>query len=237
MWDQRGKNSPRCTLPTASHHSEAAAPACPFSHGWVQGMENTHLGCVLSHGHVGAAAGLHGEAHDLAFHEDEEQNKDLRSPSGAGVRRVPGGRSHSQPVPTPLAPACQPLRPQRAQTSQFSPLRAPGTLRSAPLRSAVGPGSPDLHRGCRSRPLPTDPGSPRALQPHEGPEPDSEGLPTDSPGHISREPYRPLGPRPTAAPESASRGPHGLAWCGSADSAGRTDAPARPAPSALTRLP
>lgn len=123
------------------------------------------------------------------------------------------------------ASPCPPHHPQRAQSSQLSALGAPGTSRSAPC-------PPHLHRACPSRPLPAPP-TPRALQPHEGPEPYSEGLPTDSPGRVSREPFRPLRPGPTAAPRTRQDQPRGgstdYACCGPADTPGRQPVPPRPA--------
>lgn len=65
-----------------------ADPACPSRYRWVHGHKGgrahphrrvacTHLGRMLSDRHMGATAGLHGEAHDLAFHKDEQQHEDL----------------------------------------------------------------------------------------------------------------------------------------------------------------
>lgn len=156
-------------------------------------MANTHLGCVLSHRHVWATAGLHSKAHDLTFHEDEQQHKDLWSHSGVRIRHVPGRRSQSQPIPSPSYAG--------EQSSLFSPRGAPQTLRSAPR-------APNLY----SHPLPAHrPQEPTGApaQPHEGPEPDSEGFPTDSPGHVSREPYRLLGPGHTGTSRTRQDQPRG----------------------------
>lgn len=86
--------------------------------GGRQGREGTHLGRVLPHRHVGAAPGLHGEAHDLTLHEDKEQHKDLEQRDGGG-QPAPQPHRHSRTNNHKVPP------PPQNQGSWFSPTDAP----------------------------------------------------------------------------------------------------------------
>lgn len=131
------------------------------------------------------------------------------------------------------ASLCPALRPPLPSPSNPGEHRGPRSAHEEPHGHSGQPHTLPISTEAATHVLspphrPQEPTGPPAHL-HEGPELDSERLPTDSPGHVSREPYRLLGPS-TDAPGSASRGLHGLAWSGSADTPGRTDTPACPAP-------
>lgn len=114
---------------------------------------------MLSHRHVGATAGLHGKAHNLAFHEDEQQHKDLRSHSGAGGQACAG--AISQPACAQLFGPRFPAPPTPASTGvPVQPTRSPTDTQASPTPSQ------SLQRlPLTSSPRLTDARSPRALQP------------------------------------------------------------------------
>lgn len=195
---------------------------------------------MLSHRHVGATAGLHGKAHNLAFHEDEQQHKDLRSHSGAGGQACAG--AISQPACAQLFGPRFPAPPTPASTGvPVQPTRSPTDTQASPTPSQ------SLQRlPLTSSPRLTDPRSPRALQPTS---------------------MRALSPTPRGSPQTVRDMSHGSLIGssgpprtrrdqprgGSTDSRGpapRTlraahtrqpvpprPVPSRPAPPALTRLP
>lgn len=101
---------------------------------------------MLSNRHVGAAAGLHGEAHDLAFHEDEQQHEDLDPAGGTGGQR------------TELCP-----RPPHNQPHTLPQTPVVSGPRSAHPEPHGHPGQPHKHppAGCRG-PSPTSSPCPTA---------------------------------------------------------------------------
>lgn len=171
----------------------------------------THLGGVLSHRHVGAAAGLHGEAHDLAFHEDEQQHKDLERQQQGQGSGMPSGILGDLPTdtlfPTPwILQAEQPPGPTDPPNPPntgipVQPIRSPTDTQASPTNTPASTEAsthilspPHRHQG------PTD----TPAQPCAGAE-----FPADTLGRVSLEIYRQLGPDPTDTPGLASQGPHG----------------------------